>query len=415
MDQSLIDQLQSDNPAQRRQAIMALGRVGDRTALPWLATVYQHDPVPDLRQLAGRAGRAILRRAPEAAAADPTTSPPAASAATPPPKQAAYLLDAALDSHVREDHAVARQQLAQALQVYPAFAQDDRFCALASKIMDTEPDDAIQRLSDKAQHQAIARAAAKTRQQAKRSSTKWRPVRLALLIFSTVAIIIQVWWFITGGLLDQTIMLYKVWQARRDVQLLANGQEYYVFVPGGSSPTAGWGVLVALHGYGGAGEDMLKPELLEIAEDEKAILVAPSFDTYGGAARRSNEPLKRNLNEILDAVAEDYPVNGRGAVIYGFSQGGLFATDFLSGYSHRIVAIVADGAPGIVLPPVGTYLLPCHFVYGEHDELQDFTRDDAARLRALGYEVTFEIVPGAGHEMTSTGMNRVRARLRALR
>ena len=64
MSQSLIDQLRSPNPAQRKQAIVALAKTGDHRVLQSLAEVYRTDPVPELRELALKAGRYIQQLQP---------------------------------------------------------------------------------------------------------------------------------------------------------------------------------------------------------------------------------------------------------------------------------------------------------------------------------------------------------------
>lgn len=402
-DQILLDQLHSTDPAQRQRALITLGKNGDRTALPLLADVLHNDPVPELRQLAGRAGRAIMQRHPTA---DPA---PAPADSGPPPKKAAYQFNMALDLHVQGDYDLARAKMAQALKLHPPYGQDMRFRKLAADLMGTTPDEALQQLTDKKLRRTNAPPSTKARRSSWRTSPKkWRPIRLTFTIFSLVAIIVQIWWFVYSGWANQGFLMFRGWQTRRHVHELSNGQEYYVYVPSGSAPEKGWGVLVALHGYGGSGSDMLTLDLLDIAEGANAILIAPNFRTYGGASSENNPTLKKNLSDILDAVAEKYPVSSRGAVLYGFSQGGMFATSFLTGYSHRIYAIVADGAPGIVLPPDGTYLKPCHFVYGAYDDLKDFTRPNADHMRSIGWDITFETQPGAGHQMTSKGLAWVR-------
>src|SRR5258708_334770 len=56
-----LQQLVSQDAAQRRQAIIALGNSGDAQALAALANVYKTDPDPALRELALKAGRYIKR------------------------------------------------------------------------------------------------------------------------------------------------------------------------------------------------------------------------------------------------------------------------------------------------------------------------------------------------------------------
>lgn len=81
----LITQLASADPGVRRQAIIALGKSKDAAALRSLADVYRSDPVPELRELARKAGVYIRQNSAPAASA-PTASPPpreVASAAPP--------------------------------------------------------------------------------------------------------------------------------------------------------------------------------------------------------------------------------------------------------------------------------------------------------------------------------------------
>jgi hypothetical protein len=56
-----LKMLQSSDPAQRRQAIIALGKSADKRALKPLGSVYKTDPDESLRQLALKAGRHIQK------------------------------------------------------------------------------------------------------------------------------------------------------------------------------------------------------------------------------------------------------------------------------------------------------------------------------------------------------------------
>jgi hypothetical protein len=56
-----IQQLSSEDPAQRRGAIIGLGKLGDPRALNHLGRVYKTDPDPALRDLAAKAGRHIQK------------------------------------------------------------------------------------------------------------------------------------------------------------------------------------------------------------------------------------------------------------------------------------------------------------------------------------------------------------------
>jgi len=56
-----VQQLRSQDPAQRREAIIGLGKLGDPRALSYLGQVYKTDPDPALRDLAAKAGRHIQK------------------------------------------------------------------------------------------------------------------------------------------------------------------------------------------------------------------------------------------------------------------------------------------------------------------------------------------------------------------
>ena len=66
--------LQSSDPAQRREAIVTLGKTRDARAMPILAKIAHADPDPALRKLAQQAGQFIREHTPEAA---PVPSEPA--------------------------------------------------------------------------------------------------------------------------------------------------------------------------------------------------------------------------------------------------------------------------------------------------------------------------------------------------
>lgn len=68
MSQSIRERLQSPDAAVRRQAIIALGKSGDKRALPLLAQVFKTDSDPSLRELARKAGQHIQKQQASAAA-----------------------------------------------------------------------------------------------------------------------------------------------------------------------------------------------------------------------------------------------------------------------------------------------------------------------------------------------------------
>jgi hypothetical protein len=72
--QHYLDILRSADPARRREAIIALGKSGDKRALKPLSEIYKNDPDESLRELALRAGRHIQKKVTAAVADSGTLS-----------------------------------------------------------------------------------------------------------------------------------------------------------------------------------------------------------------------------------------------------------------------------------------------------------------------------------------------------
>lgn len=78
----LIRQLDDADPARRKQAVIALGKSRDASALKPLANVYRSDPEPEIRELARKAGVYIKQHA-EVIPDVPATTPPMPKPAAP--------------------------------------------------------------------------------------------------------------------------------------------------------------------------------------------------------------------------------------------------------------------------------------------------------------------------------------------
>lgn len=102
MIEQFLAQLHSPDPAQRRQAIIALGRAKDPRALSALAAVYRTDPLPELREMALKAGRYIKQQTQPASPV--AYEPPPAPAVT--PRKKGLNTDAVermLESHYKQE------------------------------------------------------------------------------------------------------------------------------------------------------------------------------------------------------------------------------------------------------------------------------------------------------------------------
>lgn len=221
-----VQQLQSPDPQQRRQAIIALGKSKDPAALKHLAQIFRNDPEPELRDLAKRAGQHIRQAV---NAVDPMRPPLSVPSAPPPPtapaeshpsvihligepedeppmdaithsypleplyteteeeppRESTYVppvqgrdyevtrenreraksyVEEALSMNMRGDNAKAMKMLAQALTFNPNLINDGYYMSLAATITGLEGDGAIQMIVDSNQRASFV----KTQQQRKK-------------------------------------------------------------------------------------------------------------------------------------------------------------------------------------------------------------------------------------------------------
>jgi hypothetical protein len=207
----LVQQLQSADPEQRRQAIIALGKSRDPTALQHLAQVYRTDPEPGLRDLAQRAGRHLRDAMNAANLTPPPAAPvtprrsvihligepedePSVAAVTggysydPPPladelpegpvrkssytppiqgrdyevsrenrERAKDYVEEALSMNMRGDNAKAMKMLAQALTFNPNVINESYYMTVAGAITGLEGDGALQMIIDIHQRESFVK------------------------------------------------------------------------------------------------------------------------------------------------------------------------------------------------------------------------------------------------------------------
>lgn len=445
MDPERLDQLQNPDPAVRRQAIIALGRSKDLAALPELAKVYKSDPVPELRELARQAGRYIqqenrpapsppppppdVQSEPTVSEAPPTPVTPAAAVPPPPAitpedvRRGQSHYRTARNLHEAGEQARAIKELALALHADPGLANEPVFVTLASEVLGVPPRAAIRTLLDPERRQAAyGVAVAAKRRYARRRGCALGPILAGLaLILALAALALAVWWTVDPDSIDGLRHRYTVWRLSNDERSLPGGRTFYLYEPDGAIPPEGWAVIVALHGSGATGEDMLTAELLDLADNERALLIAPNLgtlDTLSGALDSSGGPIE-GLRAIVTHVREAYAVSPKGVVLYGYDQGARLATGFLAAHPEQIYAVVAESPPSVVVPEVpegeGVPMPPLTIVFGQADALAQITQPEIEALQAQGYPVEMIVVPGQARQMSGDGQRALRRFLGEIR
>ncbi|MEO8609486.1 MAG: hypothetical protein ABI690_16460 [Chloroflexota bacterium] len=401
IDSQVVAQLDSDDPEQRKAGIVALARSADAEALPLLVKLYRTDPDPALRELARKAGRRIKTQT------QPPLTPPSIPEVTevlPPAslsqnvletnKDAKWHYDRALDFHVRKDQAKAAAELSKLIRSNPNAVHDSAVRLLAGDITGLAPDDAIQTLTDKSARKKFEKAQPRVRKAGSRGGLRWLLLGLALVALAGAII-----FFVTSGALDRYRQADKINSWKQSVRHM-DGIDYYLLVPGGDAPKKGWPVLLALHGYGGSGMDVF-PLFADFAAREGVVLIAPTFGQYPGPGEQSVAP---PLDKLIGEVGKNYPLNPFGAVVYGFSAGGEAATLFAGLYPNRVAGVTVEAAPEIY-PPPSSRGLPYNILYGENDDVRPYAAPSVNRIQQLGYPLNYEVVPGAGHEITQRGID----------
>jgi hypothetical protein len=156
MDPALLARLKSSDPTQRREAIIALGKAADPAALPALAEVYRGDPLPELRDLALKAGRYVQQQNRAGPAGDSGGAKAGELRRVSPQdiERARWSYNRALDARLEGDNPLAASELARALDINPTLADDQPARNLAGMILGLPPEQAMQILADPIRREA---------------------------------------------------------------------------------------------------------------------------------------------------------------------------------------------------------------------------------------------------------------------
>lgn len=308
-------------------------------------------------------------------------------------KAARIKLERALSLYFQEDISRAIKALRKALALDPALVNDRVFGNLAHKLTGLPVQEALKSLNNEDASREMIRTAERERKKAKAPPSFRQRFMTVSLIISLAMFLGMCFWALRVRDLDSYLLSIKVmfWETQKHK---LDGYEYYALVPSGSSPDGGWPVVVVFHGMGGQAGWMLP--IAENFTNSGILFVAPTFGKYHPYPRGPLEPMSR----ILKKIGGKHPLQTRGAVLLGHSQGGTFAYRFSAYYPEQVAGVVTVGAPDFDAVSPARYDMPYVFTWGEYDWMQEYTLPPASVLQNSGFNVRIYIVPGAGHEMT---------------
>ena len=307
---------------------------------------------------------------------------------SPQAKAARVEVERALSFHFQGNKAESLKALGKALKLDPSLAKEDLLSNLAHELTGLPVPNALESLLDGNSSKSMIDTAQRERQRT--PLMRRQRALFAVLVFLAVVFLGMLVWSIRDGTLQRAIQSPPVPPQKYSL----DGYEYYVSVPRGTAPENGWPIVVAFHGYDGEAAELLP--LSTIFNEAGAILVAPTFGTY--EPNPGKGPID-TASRILNEVGSRYPLESRGAILFGFSQGATFAYRFSVYYSSQVAGVVAAGAPELD-PILPSRNIPYVFTWGEQDELQNYVLPFVYWIQNNRFNASITIVPGIGHQIS---------------
>ncbi len=320
----------------------------------------------------------------------------------------------ALDHYEKNNRAAAIKALGMALDLDRSLHDDPRIQRFAARLINLPAEQALTTLADRSTRDALVI------QLGKRTTGKSRLQSNPLWIFGTVMLaltfMIVVGLVATGRLTLNTLdPSANQGQVERH-QLETNPeQEYFVAAPIGKVPADGWQVVVAVHGAGQTGQDMVDI-LGETTRSRGLLLIAPTINAIrdGKSDNNTYQNGRATLRSIMEEVKRAGMTNPKlyphylGQVYLGYSEGGSLVTylalnglDYAeSGYAleEPLGVIVVNGRAPLFDAPL--FPLPYLLLSGELAAQAAISRDYHKRLTNQGVEVYLEAAAGADTTMT---------------
>lgn len=416
MDQILDQQLDSEDPRKRAEAIRTMALSGEKKYLEILKDLHEFDPDPKIKEYARQAALHLFQNLKETEPGEPQavkreSYKPRAGELTsvsldsipkkkdkqavprPDREKADKMVQRAFTFYSTDNPKKAIKLFVKALEIDPGLEGQTFAGNLAMELTGLPLESAFASLrGDNWQKEVLDSVQDPDQKKAKKPLN---PLSVILLILALVALGFVGNRFLQDGTLDR----YRVVVANRfgGGNLHSVGEtEYLLLKPVGVAPAGGWPVVVALHGYGGEGRDMMG--VASLFTREGIVFIAPNF---GGYEPYPGDGPLGPMVQILDDVDSQLRIDPDRLVMLGFSQGGTFAYRFSLRHPEWVGAVVTAGAPDLSAG-APTEIMPYVFTWGEYDSLQDLVLPgDVYPLVEGGYEnIRYYIISDAGHEIT---------------
>lgn len=370
--QEILDELRHSDPARRKQAVIMLGRQKERGALPRLAEIAAHDPVPEIRELAGKA----INRIQQADAAHGLYDPLGID-------QAEGLFGRALQLYKERKLKEAASPLAKAFLLDAALHTDAAARQMAASITGLEQDAAVRALMDS---ERFGQTPPLIRRE--RWGTRRQQHSLVKVGFFVAMVGMMLAIFINSGSFQYYRDSLQSGQWRQGLYTDAE-YDYYALPPDGEPPITGWPVLVALPSYGAPAEALL-PYFADRARDAGVLLVVPNFGEYPYPYSTYTTPV---LRDIITRVEARFRVDSRGIVLFGFVSGGEIAMLYAQEY-FGVLAVSAASAVQLHPPAEGDSSVRYLLTFTQADDLIEYNERVANSFRENGNIIDFRVLPG---------------------